>query len=240
MAAPPPITIQNNVYCLDIIHVKPKYMLPMMQYFKDGTTLFEKHGAKYHGMWIPEAGAAHSIVTLMEWPGMDVRSKALESLWSDPQFLEYRKVASRFIQSIDNHVCKSNPYMQVKQINPKGKYMIQTYKAKSMPIFAAWKLHDMNEMMEKKFGAEAAHCVGLFHPIAALSTEMILIREVPDNALDRTFNNWGKALFDHHNWLHLADAHDHYERTRNVLVQPIPWDKVPAKFSLEQIFGRPC
>lgn len=239
MSAPPACVIENKVYVLDVLHVKPKYMLAMMQYLQEGIALIEKHGAKYHGVWIPEAGAASSIIVLLEWPGMDARSKAMEGLWTDAQFLAHHKIVSRFLCGIDNHVLKANPYMPVKPINPKGKYMIQTYHAKSMGIFAAWKLHDMNELMEKKFGAEAAHAIGLFHPIAALENQMILIREVPDNALDRTFNNWGKAIFDHHNWLHLADAHDHYDRTRNVLVQPIPWDKVPPKGSLEQIFGRP-
>jgi len=239
MASMPEVKIENKVYVIDVLHIKPKYMLPMMQYLKEGISLFEKHGAKYHGVWIPEAGAASSVVTLLEWPGMDARSKALGELWSDPAWMAHHKIASRFIQCIDNYVCKANPFMTVKPINPKGKYMIQTYHAKSLGIFAAWKLNEVNEMLEKKFGAEMAHAAGLFHPIASLENCMILIREVPDNQLDRTFNNWGKAMFDVHNWLNMADAHSHYDRTRNVLVQPIPWDKVPPLGSLEQIFGRP-
>jgi len=237
MAAPTP-EIANNVFVLDILHIKPKFMLPMMQYIQDGKALIEKHGAKIHALWIPEAGAAHSIVALLEYSGMDARSKAMGEMYSDPEWLAHRKIISRFINCHDNYVCKANPFSPKREINPKGKYMIQTFHAKSMPVFAAWKLVQINEMLEKKYGADMAHAALLLHPIASLENSMILIREVPDNQLDRTFNNWGKAMFDMHNWLDMADAHGHYERTRNILVMPIPWDKIPPKTSLEQIFAK--
>lgn len=52
---------------LGVVEVKPKYIVACLPELEHARKIYEKHGAKYHGVWIGEAGAACTIFSLVEW-----------------------------------------------------------------------------------------------------------------------------------------------------------------------------
>jgi hypothetical protein len=212
---------------LTILHIKPKYVFNFLGHVQQAKKMYEKSGIKILATWMSEAGATCQMYILMQHASYSARSKFMDDHLADPEWLNFHKHTSKFVQYAENFVCKANPHVPMKELSTTKKYLIQMLHQKDFPVFSSTKIWESTVAAEKAIGPHAAHAVAMLHPLLNSHNCLIMIRELPDNHTDESLNSYVDAILDPHNWAHMYDIHKHVERERNILVRTPPFDKLP-------------
>jgi len=106
---------------INVVAVKPKYILHFMAHVQEMNKLHEKYGVKILATWISEAGAVHKVFIVSHHASYATRSKFHDEHLTDPEWLKLHKHMSKFITEIHNYVCKPNPHLPMKAFDTKKK-----------------------------------------------------------------------------------------------------------------------
>src|SRR5690242_14130068 len=60
-------TVEPTIYEFVILHCKPEFILQFYTKVQDRKRMYEKYGAKTHGLWLAEAGSVGTFYILREW-----------------------------------------------------------------------------------------------------------------------------------------------------------------------------
>jgi len=212
---------------LNIIHVKPKYIFHMMSHTQEALKLLQKFGVKVLATWMSEAGATSQLYMMVSYASYAAREKFMLEHMIDPEWVKYHTKVMKFIYESEQFICKANPHVPMKTIDPKKKYLVQMLKYHDFPPFSNTKIWESTVEAEKVIGPHAARAVAMLHPMLTSHSWLIMIRELPDEHIDESLNAYVDAIKDPKNWAHMYDISRHVSRERNVLVRTPPFDKLP-------------
>jgi hypothetical protein len=230
MAAPPIGPPSKTIYEIDIIHVKPKYLLQYVQCIPQGISIVQKHGCKVLGYWMVEGGSANGpeIVFMSQSESLDARHARVEKCLQDPEFIKFIQTRGRCIYGVENYLCLNVPAIPCSAPNPNAKLLLETIKCKCFPVLTVGKMMEMYQMWEKYVGPNGPKPVGLFRPLAYSKPCIIgMFPSGPDGKFDGLFETYGKMVTDPINWPKLGEIYEKMDEQSCRILCPIRMDLLP-------------
>jgi len=214
--------VEPTVYEFAIIHCRPEFIMPFYTKVQERKKVFEKYGAKTHGLWLAEAGSVGTFYVLREWASLTTRVQAREKMWHDKEWQTLVKETNPMITFIQSFLCKTPPNMPVKQLKTTGTHVIlHKLKPKKFSVFAAQKYREMMTEMNKIVGTDLMHPIATLYPMVYDEFCMLTIWEVPDDKLDTTYMRMVECRRDPTNWEMISEFQETYLDDMNVLCLPV-------------------
>jgi len=214
-----------------IVKAKPEFIWHLLNEAQNLKKLYEKSGVKVLALWMPQSGATHELITLVEFASCAKRAQYKELRMTDPEWVKFDCLIAKYFYSVEDFVCKTSVNMPtMRNINPTGKYLVQMIRYKGFLPFDSKKLFEESKEFERIQGENACPMVGMLIPVMGKRHCIIVIREFPtaDNKADAVFTSYLDAVLDSNNWPRMYETSKHIAREENVLVRGIPFDKLPC------------
>jgi len=218
-----------------IVKAKPECIWHLLHQAENLRRLYEKSGVKVLAIWMTTAGATHEMITLVQHASCASRAQYKDFRMTDTEWVKFDITLAKFFTEVEDYVCKTSVNMPtLPVIDPKKKYLIQMIRNKGFLPFDSKKLYDAIKERETVEGENACHAVTILVPMMSKHQCLIVLREYPeDNRADTHLNAYRDFVHDAKNWAHSHDTAQHVARERNVLVRPIPTERVALNASLE-------
>lgn len=221
-------TVEPTIYEFVILHCKPEFILQFYTKVQERKRMYEKYGAKTHGLWLAEAGSVGTFYVLREWQSMSVRVQAREKMWNDQEWQRLYKETSPMITFIQSFLCKLPPNMPIKPMKTTGTHVIlHKLKPKKFSVFAAQKYRELMTDLNKMVSTDLMTPVATLYPIVYDEFCMLTIWEVPDNHIDTTYTRLTECRRDPLNWEKISEFQETYLDDMNVLAVPITANGMP-------------
>lgn len=219
-----PTTIQE----LTMIQCKPKYFNHMLTMLPTSCKMYEKCGAKYLGCWTTETGEMCKIVTLKEWPSMEKRMQCCQKKTTDPEFSAHSEKCMKFILHWETFLCKSDPMMTMKPMDPTMPVFFKRYRPKKSDLAMTMKLREACTMWEKEMGPDYT-CNMMLHPICYNDHCMFTVWQVKKGCnVDKLMNKAMMVTCMDPNMMCMADScADTFNRVKNIMCMPVDFNKLP-------------
>jgi NIPSNAP len=87
---------EPKIYELRIYHCEPGRLDALLARFRNYTTaLFEKHGMKNVGYWVPTVDGTNDLYYILEYPNMAAREASWKAFMEDPKWKEVRSESEK-------------------------------------------------------------------------------------------------------------------------------------------------
>lgn len=200
----------------------------MLHAVPNGRKIFEKHGAKSHGVWLTEAGGWCELYTLLEWPSLEKRIAMRQSSFKDPEIIAHWNTVGRFMLKGENFICKANSKVPFKAFSPNRPIWVNRIKPQKFDVFATLKLMELCGIFEKHFAPDISPVHTILHPVAYPDHCIWAIWEIGENQqADRLMSKIAAAYQDPSNWAHMEETREAFEIQSAVVATPIHFDQLP-------------
>ncbi|MCB1076444.1 MAG: NIPSNAP family protein [Verrucomicrobiae bacterium] len=191
----------SSVYELRIYHAAPGKLEALEARFRDHTTrLFEKHGIKNVGYWIPVENPDNLLVYLVSYPSREAREASWKAFGADPEWQAAKAESEKegkLVEKVDATFLTATDYspaIAIESQSPAREFELRTYTTndgKLADLDARFRDHTI--ALFQKHGMTS---IGYFHPMedqpAASTTLVYLLAHRDDEARKAGFKAFGQ------------------------------------------------
>ena len=230
------LTAQSKeIYELRVYHCLPNRLDALVNRFANHTlALFEKHGMKNVGYWLPTAEGNKDLVYILSYPSMEAREASWKAFMNDPEWQDVWKKSEadgKIIEKIDASFLKLEPQL-TKKIKQKASKEEQLFELRTYYCLAGRYpniVARFRDHTRKLFETHGMKNIAYWETIEKDGKQPLLVYIVSHKDAEAAKKSWDNFRNDP-KWIAARDASEAdakiVEKITSVMMKPLPFSKI--------------